>query len=72
MPIFSDEAKPCEVRDNETKKSDFASGLTKREQAAIQILAGLVANQFNCNDRHESLANRAVDLADKLFDRLEK
>lgn len=47
-------------------------GLTKREQAAIQILAGLVANQFNDRAKNESLANRAIDLADKLFDRLEK
>jgi len=46
-------------------------GLTKREQAAITILAGLVANQFNCNDTADSLTDRAVELADKLFYKLE-
>jgi len=48
-----------------------AIGYTKREQAAITILAGLVANQFNCNDTADSLTGRAIELADKLFDKLE-
>ena len=47
------------------------NGYTKREQAAITILAGLVANQLNCNDTSDSLTDRAIELADKLFDKLE-
>lgn len=48
-----------------------SGGLTKREQAAITILSGLVANQFNVNDTAISLTHRAIELADKLFDKLE-
>ena len=48
-----------------------AIGYTKREQAAISILSGLVANQFNCNDTDKELAYRAASLAEALFDELE-
>ena len=47
------------------------NGYTKREQAAITILSGLAANQFNVNDTADSLTHRAIELADKLFDELE-
>ena len=60
------------------------NGLTKREQAAIQIMAGLCANpggpiQANamsgwdlCNCTHEQAATVAIYLADALLDQLEK
>lgn len=59
-------------------------GLTKREQAAIQIMAGMCANpggpiQANgmsgwglCNCTHEQAATAAIYLADVLLDQLEK
>lgn len=46
--------------------------LTKREQAAITILAGLVANQNNSDIRHLTLVDAAINLADELFDGLER
>ena len=47
-----------------------ASGLTKRKQAAISAMQGLLVShpQGGC----DFIANKAVEQADALFDRLEK
>jgi hypothetical protein len=35
MPMFSSEAKPCQVRDSSTQSTIDVSGLTKREQFCL-------------------------------------
>ena len=63
---------PAMPVDESVHINSFRVGYTKREQAAITILSGLVSNQFNVNYTSDSLTDRAIELADKLFDKLEK
>ena len=48
------------------------TGLTKREHAAIQIMAGFAANHEMNEMDTERLAKLAVEEADALMDELEK
>lgn len=68
MPMFSSEAKPCELRDTKTKKSDFASGFTKRELVVKDFMCALAAE----TSIPKSLAYLANELADAYFESLEK
>lgn len=47
------------------------TGLTKREQAAIQIMAGFAANA-NIGSDAEAIASKAVYWADELMKELDK
>ena len=44
MPMFSSDAKPCQVRDTSTQSTIDASGLTKRETFAMAAMQGLLSN----------------------------
>ena len=64
MPMFSDNAEPCIVRDPETGKKAPATGLTKREMMAMHIASGFAADKevSPCN-----IANMAIEVADALL-----
>lgn len=67
MPAMAQSIAVTESGDLHTVGEEF-SGLTKREQAAIQIMAG-----FAASGRHDDYTvARAVKLTDALFDELEK
>lgn len=53
------------------EEHDHASGLTKREYAAIKIMAGFAGNADVVAEATE-LKTHAVKWADELFDELEK
>jgi hypothetical protein len=72
MPIFSSEAKPCQVRDTGTQALTPASGLTKREQFAAMAMQGLVTQEKFCIDETSRMAVWAVKCADALLIQLEK
>ena len=58
------------VMEDDTKANSMMNHnmLTKREYAAIQILAGIAAPDYGC--KSETLAEYAVHAADALFDAL--
>jgi hypothetical protein len=71
-PMFSSEAKPCQVRDTDTQALTPASGLTKREHIAAMAMQGLVTQQGFCMDKTSKIAVCAVKCADALLTQLEK
>lgn len=71
MPMFSDNAEPCIVRDPETGKKAPATGLTKREMMAMHILSGMLSSE-NFNPTREQAASFAVGQADALLAELER
>lgn len=86
MPMFSDNAEPCIVRDPETRKKAPATGLTKREMMAMHICAGISGSidSEDCYRRIKIMAERcgvnvsqwiardAVKQADALLAELER
>ncbi|WP_339892121.1 hypothetical protein [uncultured Alteromonas sp.] len=56
MPMFSSEAKPCQVRDSSTQSTLDASGLTKREQFAAMAMTGLVTQGRFCTEETNKMA----------------
>lgn len=69
MPMFSDNAEPCIVRDPETGKKAPATGLTKREMMAMHIATGFAADK---GVRTCDIAKLATEVADLLLAELEK
>lgn len=70
MPMFSDNAEPCIVRDPETGKKAPATGLTKREMMAMHIMASIattVGYQNYCQ-----MAQDAIAATDAILAELEK
>lgn len=74
MPMFSEDAQPCIVRDQATGKTDTASGFTKREMMAMHIMANTCWNNTDRNQpqHYKYAAESAVSLADALLKELEK
>lgn len=72
MPMFSSEAKPCQVRDSSTQSTLDASGLTKREQFAAMAMQGLFANNRISPNDYRSIAINSVVAADALLAKLEE
>lgn len=82
MPMFSSEAKPCQVRDSSTQSTLDVSGLTKREQFAVMAMQGMLSNKYvsefsteindDSYDMPNGLANNAVRYADALLAQLEE
>lgn len=80
IPMFSDNAEPCIVRDPETGKKAPASGLTKREMMAMHIISGIASHpdmmQANADGAHgsigQAIAVQSVLLADYLLVELER
>ena len=70
MPMFSDNAEPCIVRDPETGKKAPATGLTKREMMAMHVFAGLLARDGKPDIQYE--AELAIKAADALLAELER
>ena len=71
MPMFSDNAEPCIVRDRETRVAVPAIGLTKREMMAMHILSALLSDcEFDVT--RQMAAEIAVQQADALLAELEK
>lgn len=71
MPLTGDAYQDFAAYDetNKTSYNPECQGLTKREQAAIQIIAGLDIDTFGSK---EQMAQDAVELADALFAELDK
>ena len=61
MPMFSDNAEPCIVRDPETEKKAHASGLTKREMMAMHAMVGLLSCGKQYDIRYKSRASQLVE-----------
>jgi hypothetical protein len=73
MPIFSSEAKPCQVRDTDTQALTPASGLTKREQFAAMAMQGILASKYvGSLSMPNGLVITAIGYADALLVQLEK
>ena len=70
MPMFSDNAEPCIVRDPETGKKAPATGLTKREMMAMHMMAARISIPGAPDDEFD--AKRAVAATDALLAELEK
>ena len=68
-PMFNNEAKPCIVRDPETKQESAASGLTKREHFAAMAMQGILAAKHPGNEA--KFSRWAVECADALLKTLE-
>ena len=71
MPMFSDNAEPCIVRDHETGKKAPATGLTKREMMAMHILSGLLSD-YEFDVTRQVAAEVAVQQADALLAELDR
>ena len=67
MPMFSDNAEPCIVRDKDTHQTKPATGLTKREMMAMHIFSGMMSNNSYVGD-----VKLAVELADELLAELDR
>lgn len=70
MPMFSDNAEPCIVRDRETGVEVPATGLTKREMMAMHMMAARISIPGAPDDEFD--AKRAVAATDALLAELEK
>ena len=69
MPMFSDNAEPCIVRDPETGKKAPATGLTKREMMAMHVMASIITQG---SPAFIHAAEDAVNAADALLAELER
>ena len=69
MPMFSSEAKPCQVRDSSTQSTIDVSGLTKREQFAAMAMQGLKTGDYHT---FSDIVSDAVMIADALLAKLEE
>ena len=74
IPMFSDNAEPCIVRDPETGVTAPATGLTKREMMAMHMMASLVSTMMDDVLQYEdsiewlnNMAVGAVEMADALL-----
>lgn len=68
MPMFSDNAEPCIVRDRETGVAVPATGLTKREMMAMHIAAGLASDP---DIKPSNIPMLAINVSDALLAALE-
>ena len=71
MPMFSDNAEPCIVRDKDTHQTKPATGLTKREMMAMHILSGLLSD-YEFDVTRQMAAEIAVEQADALLAELDR
>lgn len=72
MPMFSDNAEPCIVRDPETGVTAPATGLTKREMMAMHALQGLLAAPDLNTVEPDEVAGTATAYADALLAELDR
>lgn len=72
MPIFSSEAKPCQIRDVTTQSTVPASGLSKREYFAGLAMQGLLSKHGDDDYATDSIAKYAISHADALLAELER
>lgn len=75
MPMFSHEAKPCEIRDVDTGKTGFAAGLTKREMLAMHFMASWINHHGSAHDygfSAKGAAESAIECADALLAKLDE
>ena len=69
MPMFSSDAKPCQVRDTSTQSTIDASGLTKREHFAGLAMQGFISavGHHGLNGLITTAASDSVVMADALL-----
>jgi len=72
MPLRGVDGGIFSCRDGYLEQADIASGLTKREHFAAMAMQGILAKYGPDEQRHETTATDAIDLADALLAELEK